>query len=65
MLGSVFGAHQFSYRERIGVGQFLFGNVGSAELVYLAMSPRLGNAGNHTDMHRYLHNLASGRYETR
>ena len=63
MRGSVFGAHQFSYSERIGVGRFLFGNVGSAELVYLAMSPRLGNAGNHAHMRSYLHDLASGRYD--
>ena len=43
-LQAIFGAHEFSYRQRRDVITFLYGNLRDIELVYAAVRPQLGPA---------------------
>ena len=40
----LFGAHEFSYKDRMEMGTFLYGNVRDTNLVYYAVCERLGSA---------------------
>ena len=41
---AIFGAHEFSYKQRRDVITFLYGNLRDSELVYAAVRPQLGPA---------------------
>ena len=61
---AIFGAHEFSYQQRLDVITFLYGNLRDAELVYAAVQPQLGPAAAaHDHARRFLADLASGKYD--
>jgi hypothetical protein len=62
----LFGTHEFSYKDRMEMGTFLYGNVRDTNLVYYAVCERLGSDPKHHDhMRRWLANIASGKCDDR
>ena len=62
----LFGTFEFSYKDRIEMGTFLYGNVRDTNLVYNAVRQRLGSDPKHHDhMCRWLADIASGNYDDR
>ena len=62
----LFGTHEFSYKDRMEMGTFLYGNVRDTNLVYYAVCERLGSDPKHHDhMRRWLADIASGKYDDR
>lgn len=62
----LFGTFDFSYKDRIEMGTFLYGNVRDTNLVYNAVRQRLGSDPKHHDhMCRWLADIASGKYDDR
>jgi len=63
---AIFFTAEFSYKQRIEVATFLFGNVRDIDLVLAAVRPQLGADPKHLDhFRRFLADLASGKYDER
>ena len=55
-----------TYEERITALTFLYGNLRDVDLVYAALHPQIGaDLSDHDHAHRFLTDLASGRYDRR
>ena len=62
----LFGTSEFSYKDRMDMGTFLYGNVRDTNLVYYAVREQLGSDTTHHDhMRRWLADIASGKYDDR
>ena len=63
---ALLSAGTFSYKQRLDLCTFLFGNLRDAELVYVALRPQLGpEPSAHDHERRFLADLASGKYDER
>ena len=61
---ALLSAGTFSYKQRLDLCTFLFGNLRDAELVYVALRPQLGpEPSAHDHARRFLADLASGKYD--
>jgi hypothetical protein len=61
-----FRTSEFSYKDRMEMGTFLYGNVRDTNLVYHAVHEKLGSDPTHHDhMRRWLADITSGKYDDR
>jgi hypothetical protein len=61
-----FGNREFSYKDRMDMGTFLYGNMRDINLVYCAVREQVGSDPTHHDhMRRWLADIASGKYDER
>ena len=61
-----FGNREFSYKDRMDMGTFLYGNMRDINLVYCAVREQVGSDPTHHDhMRRWLANIASGKCDDR
>ena len=61
-----FRTSEFSYKDRMEMGTFLYGNVRDTNPVYHAVHEKLGSDPTHHDhMRRWLADITSGKYDDR